>query len=167
MTSQSVLKWEEIEQFATIKHLKKQLTRKGKRQRLSDGTWRSYRYCLMKLFKFTEKTPDLLIEEALQDNEETENLLIDFKNNMIESGINENVAINVTHGCVRGFFRHNNVNTLNWITPAKTERKVEQIDENNPMFVRQDKNGKNMSTQKKDQWDSFFYGKDKFENNEE
>jgi len=141
MKTQSGIVWLKIEEYATIKHLKKQLTRKAKRQRLSEHTWRSYRYWLTKLFQFTQKTPDELIEFALKDFEETENLLIDFKNWCIDKqGLDENVAINGTHGCVRGFFRHNNINTQNWITPAKTERKVGKIDDTNPLFLRSGKN---------------------------
>ena len=142
MDSQLVLTWEQIEQFATIKHLKKQLTRKAKRQRLSKATWKTYRYWLNKFIPYTEKTPDELIEEAQRDPEETENLLIDFKNWCIDQGLDENVAINGTHGPVRGFFRHNNVNTINWKTPLKTERKVGRTDDNYPLFVRSEKNGK-------------------------
>ena len=123
MDSQISLSWKEIENFATIKHLKKQLTRKAKRQRLSDATWKTYSYWLTKFFKFTSKTPDQLIEDALRDPEETENLLIDFKNWCIDNQkLDENVAINGTHGCVRGFFRHNNIITQNWITPQKKRR---------------------------------------------
>ena len=143
MKSQLGVNWEEIESYATIKHLKKQLTRRGKRQRLSDGTWRTYRYWLTRLIKFTSKTPDELIEFALKDSDETESLLIDFKNWCMDNqGLDENVAINGTHGCVRGFFRHNGIITQNWITPAKTERKVGKIDDSNPLFLRTEKNGK-------------------------
>jgi len=142
MEHQLALTWKEIEQFATIKHLKKQLTRKAKRQRLSKATWKTYRYWLNKFIPYTRKTPDLLIEEAQRDPEETENLLIDFKNWCIDNGLDENVAINGTHGPVRGFFRHNNVNTINWKTPLKTERKVGRTDDNYPLFVRSEKNGK-------------------------
>jgi len=137
-----VLTWEEIEQFATIKHLKKQLTRKAKRQRLSKATWKSYQYWLKKFIPFTGKTPDTLIEEAQRDPEETENLLIDFKNWCVDHRLDENVAINGTHGSVRGFFRHNNVNTINWSTPLKTERKVGQTDDNYPMFIKNEDKGK-------------------------
>ena len=139
MENQLALTWKEIEQYATIKHLKKQLTRKARRQRLSKATWKTYQYWLNKFIPYTEKTPDELIEEAQRDPEETENLLIDFKNWCIDHGIDENVAINGTHGPIRGFFRHNNVNTINWKTPLKTERKVGQTDDNYPMFIRQDK----------------------------
>ena len=127
MNDQQILTWNEIEEFATIKHLKKQLTRKSRRQRLSSSTWRAYKYWLKKLFKFTGKTPDLLIEEAQRDPEGMEDILISFKNHCIDSGINENVAINGTHGPVRGFFRHNNVNTINWTTPTKTTRMIGQL----------------------------------------
>jgi len=85
VVSQVSLTWKEIEQYATIKHLKKQLTRKAKRQRLSDGTWRTYRYWLGKLFKFTQKNPDELIEDALKDPEKTEDFLIEFKNWCIDN----------------------------------------------------------------------------------
>ena len=129
-------RWAEIETYATIKHLKKQLTRKAKRQRLSDATWRTYKYWLGKFIPFTQKNPDQLIEDALKDNEETENLLIDFKNFCIDQGLDENVAINGTHGAVRGFYRHNNINTQNLKTPFHTERKVGQIDDTNPLFLR-------------------------------
>jgi len=139
MSDQQILTWEQIEQYATIKHLKKQLTRKSRRQRLSPSTWRAYKYWLKKLFKFTDKTPDLLIEEAQRDPEETEDILISFKNHCIDQGINENVAINSTHGPVRGFFRHNNVNTINWTTPTKTTRMIGQIDNNYPLFLREGK----------------------------
>jgi len=143
MKSQLGIVWREIEQYATIKHLKKQLTKRAKRQRLSDATWKTYRYWLTKLFAFTQKTPDELIESALKDPDETENILIDFKNWCIDKqGLDENVAINGTHGCVRGFFRHNNIITQNWVTPAKTERKVGKIDDTNPLFLRHEKNGK-------------------------
>ena len=143
MKSQLGVNWEEIESYATIKHLKKQLTKRAKRQRLSDSTWRTYRYWLTKFFKFTSKTPDEIIEFALKDNDETESLLIDFKNWCMDNqGLDENVAINGTHGCVRGFFRHNGIVTQNWITPAKTERKVGKIDDSNPLFLRTEKNGK-------------------------
>ncbi len=143
MISQISLTWSKIEEFATIKHLKKQLTKRAKRQRLSEATWKTYHYWLTKLFKFAQKTPDELIEFALKDPEETENLLIDFKNWCIDNQkLDENTAINGTHGCVRGFFRHNNVITQNWITPAKTERKVGKIDDTNPIFLRHEKNGK-------------------------
>ena len=87
-------RWAEIEKYATIKHLKKQLTRKAKRQRLSDATWGTYRYWLGKFIPFTQKNPDQLIEDALKDNEETENLLIDFKNFCIDQGLDDLVKEN-------------------------------------------------------------------------
>ncbi len=94
MKSQLGIVWEEIEQYATIKHLKKQLTKRAKRQRLSDATWKTYRYWLTKLFAFTQKTPDELIESALKDTDETENILIDFKNWCIDKqGLDENVSV--------------------------------------------------------------------------
>jgi len=143
MRSQLGINWVEIETFATIKHLKKQLTKRAKRQRLSESTWKTYRYWLTKLFSFTQKTPDELIELALQDADETENLLIEFKDWCIDKqGLDENVAINGTHGCVRGFFRHNNIITQNWVTPQHTERKVGKIDDSNPLFLKHEKNGK-------------------------
>jgi len=40
MSDQQILTWEQIEQYATIKHLKKQLTRKARRQRLCMNTLR-------------------------------------------------------------------------------------------------------------------------------
>ncbi len=58
---------------------------------------------------------------------------------MDNQGLDENVAINGTHGCVRGFFRHNSIITQNWITLAKTERKVGKIDDSNPLFLRSEK----------------------------
>ncbi len=143
MKSQLGVNWEKIESYATVKQLKKQLTKRAKRQRLSDATWRTYRYWLTKFFKFTTMTPDEVIELALKDSDETESLLIDFKNWCMDNqGLDENVAITGTHGCIRGFFRHNGIITQNWITPAKTERKVGKIDDSNPIFLRTEKNGK-------------------------
>lgn len=143
MAEQITLAWKQIEQFATIKHLKKQLTRKARRQRLSPSTWRTYTYWLNKYIPFTQKTPDYLIEEAQRDPELAENRMIDFKNWCVDKmKLDENVAINGTHGPVRGFYRHNNVITLNWKTPQKTERKIAQTDDNYPLFMRQEKNGK-------------------------
>lgn len=139
MKSQLILTWNQIEEFPTIKHLKDQLEENSKREKLSPATWRAYKYWLKKLLKFTDKTPDQLIEEALQDPEETKKLLRKFKNHCIESGINENVAINGTHGPIRGFFRHNGVYTFNWKTPTKTTRMIGQIDDNYPLFIREGK----------------------------
>lgn len=79
--------------------------------------------------------------------DETESLLIDFKNWCMDNpGLDENVAINGTYGCVCGFFRHNDIITQNWITLAKTERKVGKIDDSNPLFLRSEKNGKQRRT---------------------
>ncbi len=80
MKRQLGVNWEEIESYATVTHLKKQLTKRAKRQRLSDSMRRTYRYWLTKFFKFTTKTPDKVVELALKDSDETESLLIDFEN---------------------------------------------------------------------------------------
>ncbi len=102
MKSQLGINWLEIEQYATIKNLKKQLTKRTKRQRLSKSTWKTYRYWLIKLFSFTQKTPDELIEFVLKDIEEMENILIEFKNWCIDDqGLDENVTINYTHAYVK------------------------------------------------------------------
>lgn len=141
MLEQILVNWEE---YATIKIWKKKLADKSKRQELSPATWRTCKYWMKKFLKFTQKDPDSLIEEAVSDQEQGEERLRTFKRWCISKGIDENTAISGAYGTIRGFYRHNNVNTLNWTTPIITEKKVEQIDGNYPMFLKFEKNGKKM-----------------------
>ena len=144
LVEQILLQWEE---YATIKHWKKQLARNSDSKQLSAKTWQTYQYWMKKFLKFTQQTPDYLIEEAQRDQEKGFDRLIEFEGWSInEKNMDKNVVINGTYGPLRSFYRHNNVNTLSWKTSQSVTRKIEQLDSNYPMFKRQEINGKRSLT---------------------
>ena len=130
VSEQEFFDWE---RFATIKFWKKSL---GK---LNDGelkvsTWRACKYWMKKFLKYTQTTPDILIEEALKDNEEGDQRLSKFRKWGIEQGLDPETARLGTQGVLRGFYSHNKINTKGWTIPKKTVKNVAKTDANHPLF---------------------------------
>lgn len=82
---------------------------------------------------FCNKTPDELIEEALNDDEIVQDRLDDFYR-FKKKSIDRNSCITGIHGVIRGFYRHNKINTQDIIAPKFSVRMVKKTDSNFPLF---------------------------------
>ena len=82
---------------------------------------------------FHNKTPDELIEEALTDDEIVQDRLDDFYRHKKEL-LDRNSCITGIYGVIRGFYRHNKINTQDIIAPKFSVRMVKKTDSNYPLF---------------------------------
>ena len=124
----------DFEDFDTIKRWKRELTRRGINGGLSEHTWKSVTYWIVKLLKHSGKTPDELINEALKDTELAEDRLADVFSWCKSNGQNENSCIIGIYGTMRGFYSHNKIDTKNWHSPKMKPKEVDQTDANYPLF---------------------------------
>ncbi|MEX0862616.1 hypothetical protein [Nitrosopumilus sp.] len=124
----------DFEDFDSVKRWKRELTRRGINGGLSENTWKSVTYWIVKLLKHSRKTPDELITEAAKDNELAESRLADVFSWCKNDGLNENSCIIGIYGTLRGFYSHNKIDTRNWHSPKTKPKEVDQTDANYPLF---------------------------------
>jgi len=120
--------------YATVKRWKTRLAINSFTQELSPSTWRCACAWMPQFMKFTKKSPDELIAEAKIDSDIGEEMVSKFFVHLKKT-LSNNSAKNGAHGYMRGFYKHNKINTQNWHNPKSTVSYVKKIDAQYPMFV--------------------------------
>jgi len=120
--------------FATIKRWKTRLAINSFNQELSESTWKCACAWMPQFLKLTGKTPDELIAAAKLDSDAGEERVQEFFIHLKKT-LTNNSAKNGAHGYIRGFYKHNKINTHDWHNPKSTVAAVKKIDAQYPMFV--------------------------------
>ncbi len=132
----SILEQKEVswQDFATIKRWKTRLTINAHNQELPEKTWKVACSWMPQFLKLTGKTPDELIAEAKIDSDIGEERVAEFFIHL-KKRLPNNSAKNGAHGYIRGFYKHNKINTKSWHNPKSTVPLVKKIDDKYPMFT--------------------------------
>jgi hypothetical protein len=129
---QILANWED---YATIKKWKNGLKYNSHRNRLSPSTLEAIRNWMPLYIKYTRKTPDDLIEEALNGKETVKARLSDFCTWLHEEkGKKFNAAVHAAYHIIRGFYSHNDINTQKIRTPKVDPSEVQLTDDQVPLF---------------------------------
>ena len=120
--------------FATVKRWKTRLAINSANQELSVHSWKCACSWMPQFLKLTGKTPDDLIAEAKIDSDIGEERIAEFFIHL-KKRLPHNSAKNGAHGYVRGFYKHNKINTKSWHSPKTMVSYVKKIDAQYPMFV--------------------------------
>ena len=101
-------------EFASAKRWKKQLTKISHTGELSKSTWRKSKYWMPFLLQSSKLNPDELIEEALTNNEDGEDRLLECFNYVkkILTGNSFNSLHNGVYGTLRGFYSHDKISPI-------------------------------------------------------
>lgn len=119
--------------FATVKVWRKSLRKHSKKKELSENTWELIEMYFPKFLKHCTKTPDELIEEAIDDAEIGEERIDDFFQ-FLKQLVSHNSARAVCYGTIQGFYSHNNVTTKKWTSPEIHPSQVKSTDDNFPVW---------------------------------
>ncbi len=130
------------EDFATVKKWKQKLELNSIKGEFPENTWKSAKTWMPKYVKFSQKTPDELIEEALTDPEIAELSLRRFFNYLKKEGQQHNSARMGTYGVIQGFYSNNRIDTRKFKAPAEQIAEVVRTDSNYPVFVWDDERQK-------------------------
>jgi len=121
--------------FATVKIWKKSLKIDSNAGRLSPSTEEAIHSYMPLFIEFKQKTPDEIIEEALNGKYVVKESLSDFFNWLEDvKGMKRNQAIHAAYEIVRGFYSHNDINTQKIRTPTKDPSEVQTTDDVLPLF---------------------------------
>lgn len=129
--------------FATSKRWIAQRQMKNDDKIIPTKTEEAMHTWMIQFIKFHKKTPDELIEEAINDSEIAGQRLDDFYRYKKEL-IDRNSCITGIYGTLRGFYRHNKVTIQDISSPRFSPRQVKMTDANYPLFKRieTEQNGK-------------------------
>ena len=122
--------WKE---FNSAKRWVKRLTLRSDDKEVPEGTLVGMQTWFPQFLKFHKKNPDELIEEALTDLDIPQERLDDFYR-FKKKQIDRNSCITGIYGIIRGFYRHNRINTQDIIAPKFSVRMVKKTDRNFPLF---------------------------------
>lgn len=123
------------EDFATVKRWKQKLELNSIKGDFPENTWSQCKVWMPKYLKFSQKTPDDLIEESLTDPEIAELSLRRFFNWLKKEGHQHNTARMGAYGSIQGFYSNNKIDTRKFHAPAEEIAEVVRTDANYPMFV--------------------------------
>lgn len=132
LDKQILVGWEE---YATIKQWKRGLKTNSHSNKLSDKTLESLRTWMPLFIEYTQKTPDEIIEEALNGKETVRTRLSDFCSWLQENkGKKFNASVNAAYSVIRGFYSHNDINTQKIRSPKLKPTDVQNTDDLVPLF---------------------------------
>lgn len=135
LTQDEVMKFNASRRWVTRLEMKnKKLTKSNLANRKSS---------LTKFCKFHNMTPDEFIEEALKDAELGETRIHDWYSSL-ENKVSENARTAYCWSIIRGFYRHNKINTQNYIGKRMGLSEVKNVDRQLPLFkhiIEQDDDG--------------------------
>ncbi len=140
MDEQVLANWEE---YATIKQWKKGLKFNSHSNKLSEKTLESVRVWMPLFVEYAQKSPDQIIEEALNGKETVRSRLSDFCTWLQhEKGKKFNASVNASYSIIRGFYSHNDINTQKIRSPKIKPADVQSTDDLVPLFDIVETNGK-------------------------
>ena len=121
--------------YATVKNWKKGLKVNSHNNKLSPKTDEAITHCMPLFLEFKQKTPDEIIEEALNGKYVVRESLSDFCTWLQDvKGKKFNHAVHATHHVIRGFYSHNDVNTQKIKIPVRDPSYVQTTDDNLPLY---------------------------------
>lgn len=136
-----VIKKEDWHDFKTSERWFDRLETNSDHDTLPESTRKGCDHWMPRYLVFTWMTPDELIEEALIDDEKAEARIKKFlawaKTMKTKSGkpVAGNSAHIGAHGYVRGFYKHNKINTSFWKNPKVPPSQVKQTDAEHPVWL--------------------------------
>ena len=132
MDKQVLANWED---YATVKQWKRGLKVNSHSNRLSEKTLESLRIWMPLFVEYTQKTPDEIIEEALNGKETVRSRLSDFCTWLQQEKEKKfNASVNAAYSVIRGFYSHNDVNTQKIRAPKLKPTEVQNTDDLVPLF---------------------------------
>ena len=121
--------------YASVKTWKKGLKVNSHNNKLSPKTEEAINICMPLFLEFKQKTPDEIIEEALNGKYVVRETLSDFCTWLQdEKGKTFNHAVHITHHVVRGIYSHNDINTQKIKIPTRDPSLVQTTDDNLPLY---------------------------------
>ena len=132
MDKQILANWED---YATVKQWKRGLKVNSHSNRLSEKTLESLRIWMPLFVEYTQKSPDEIIEEALNGKETIRTRLSDFCTWLQQEKEKKfNASVNAAYSVIRGFYSHNDVNTQKIRSPKLKPTEVQNTDDLVPLF---------------------------------